>query len=282
VGVIGANGSGKSTLLKLLLGELTPTAGEVRQGSQLQIAYFDQERMQLQPDQSVRDNVADGSDQIRIGERTQHVVGYLRDFLFPPERVNSPVKVLSGGERNRLLLAKLFSKPANLLVLDEPTNDLDVETLELLEELLSAFTGTLLLVSHDRAFLDQTVTSTLVLEGQGHVGEYVGGYSDWKRQRQKPAAAVAKKQKRAQKKAATPAKQTARLTYKEERELQMLPDLIEKLEATQQALTETSSKPDFYQQDQAVVAATMKSLADVSDELEQAYERWSALEAAKV
>ena len=170
VGVIGPNGSGKTTLLKLLLGELEPSNGKVRQGTRLQIAYFDQERIQLDPERSVRDNVADGRDQIEIGGRSRHVIGYLRDFLFSPERVNSPVKTLSGGERNRLLLAKLFAKPANLLVLDEPTNDLDVETLELLEELLSGFEGTLLLVSHDRAFLDQTVTSTLVLEGDGRIG----------------------------------------------------------------------------------------------------------------
>ena len=281
VGVIGPNGSGKSTLLKLLLGELTPSSGEVRHGTQLQIAYFDQERMQLQPERTVRDNVADGTDQIRIGDKTQHVVGYLRDFLFPPERINSPVKALSGGERNRLLLAKLFSKPANLLVLDEPTNDLDVETLELLEELLSSFTGTLLLVSHDRAFLDQTVTSTLVLEGEGRVGEYVGGYSDWKRQTNKPAAAK-KEQRSPEKKAAKPRKQATRLSYKEERELQTLPELIEKLEATQQALTATTSEPEFYQQDQSSVAATMEALAEVSEELEQAYERWSVLEAGKV
>ncbi len=283
VGLIGPNGSGKSTLLKLLLGDLTPASGKVQQGTQLQIAYFDQERLQLNPEQSVRDNVADGTDQIRIGDKTQHVMSYLRDFLFPPERINSPVSALSGGERNRLLLAKLFSKPANLLVLDEPTNDLDIETLELLEELLSSFTGTLLLVSHDRAFLDQTVTSTLVMEGQGHVGEYIGGYSDWQRQTQKSAPVAVKKQKSAEKEKKTekPAKKADRLSYKEERELQMLPDMIEKLEETQQTLTATTSEPDFYQQDQSIVAETMKSLAEVSDELEQAYERWSALETLK-
>ena len=181
VGLIGPNGSGKTTLLKLLLGELVPDSGVVRRGTQLDVAYFDQERAQLNMRRSVRDNVADGSDQIQLGDKTQHVIGYLRNFLFSPERANSPVSSLSGGERNRLLLAKLFAHPANLLVMDEPTNDLDVETLELLEELLLSFEGTLLLVSHDRAFLDRTVTSTLVLEGEGRVGEYVGGYSDWKR-----------------------------------------------------------------------------------------------------
>lgn len=281
VGVIGANGSGKSTLLKLLLGELTPTAGIVHRGTALDIAYFDQERMQLKDELSVRDNVADGTDRVRIGNKTQHVVGYLRDFLFPPERINSPVKTLSGGERNRLLLAKLFAKPANLLVLDEPTNDLDVETLELLEELLVAFTGTLLLVSHDRAFLDQTVTSTLVLEGNGRVGEYVGGYADWKRQAQPSVAAVVSKQQQAKAKTPRSNPRSAKLSYKEERELEMLPGLIEELEAAQAELTSTTSEPDFYQQDETVISSTMKSLAEVSEQLEQAYERWTALEDAK-
>ena len=281
VGVIGPNGSGKSTLLKLLLGELAPTSGQVRKGTQLEMAYFDQERMQLDPERTVRDNVADGTDQITIGDKTQHVVGYLRDFLFPPERVNSPVKTLSGGERNRLLLAKLFAKPANLLVLDEPTNDLDVETLELLEELLSSFSGTLLLVSHDRAFLDQTVTSTLVMEGDGRVGEYVGGYSDWQRQAPAPTGIKPKPSAGRSDKASRSTKRRARLSYKEERELELLPELIEKLEATQAELTAVTSKADFYQQDQASVASTLKSLSAVSDELEQAYDRWSALEEAK-
>jgi len=278
VGVIGANGSGKSTLLKLLLGEITPTGGTVRRGTQLNIAYFDQERIQLNDELSVRDNVAEGTDQIRIGDRAQHVIGYLRDFLFPPERVNSPVKTLSGGERNRLLLAKLFAKPANLLVLDEPTNDLDVETLELLEELLCAFTGTLLLVSHDRAFLDQTVTSTLVMEGNGRVGEYVGGYCDWQRQAATQAASSESKKSPAKPKASRSNSRTARLSYKEERELERLPELIEELERTQAELTAATSEADFYQQEQTAIAAAMKSLAEVGEQLEQAYARWSALE----
>lgn len=292
VGVIGPNGSGKSTLLKLLLGQLEPEQGTIKIGTQLQIAYFDQERIQLNEHRSVRDNVADGSDQIQIGDKSQHVISYLRDFLFPPERVNSPVQTLSGGERNRLLLAKLFAKPANLLVLDEPTNDLDVETLELLEELLASFSGTLLLVSHDRAFLDQTVTSTLVLEGDGKVGEYVGGYSDWQRQAQSTAP------KRATAQAAPPAdrvkltasappaspaptKRSKRLSYKEERELQNLPATIESLEAQQTALVDTTTQADFYQQPEADIAAAMQSLADINDALEAAYERWSELEEAK-
>lgn len=285
VGIIGPNGSGKSTLLKLLLGELAPMEGHVRAGTRLQIAYFDQERAHLDLEKSVRDNVAEGSDQIRIGDKSKHVYSYLGDFLFPPERVNSPVKTLSGGERNRLLLAKLFAKPANLLVLDEPTNDLDVETLELLEDLLSNFDGTLLLVSHDRAFLDQTVTSTLVMEGDGRVGEYVGGYSDWQRQAQphKGAPSKAKTEKNTEKKAgATKSpRRGARLSYNEERELQMLPGQIESLEATQAELTAATSQTDFYQQEQQIIAATLKSLSDVSAELEQAYERWAVLEEAK-
>ena len=181
IGIIGPNGSGKSTLIRLLLGDLKPSSGRIRRGTRQEIAYFDQQRAQLDPDAAVMDSVAEGSTRVTIGGRSRHVAGYLRDFLFPPERLQSPVSTLSGGERNRLLLARLFTKPANLLVLDEPTNDLDVETLELLEELLMDFTGTLLLVSHDRAFLDNVVTSTLVFEGEGRIGEYVGGYSDWAR-----------------------------------------------------------------------------------------------------
>ncbi|MCZ6643555.1 MAG: ATP-binding cassette domain-containing protein, partial [Gammaproteobacteria bacterium] len=183
IGIIGKNGSGKSTLLKLLLGELEPTSGQIRHGTRLEIAYFDQERQQLDPERSVRDNLADGSDEILIGDKPRHVISYLGDFLFVPARVASPVKTLSGGERNRLLLAKLFAKPANLIVLDEPTNDLDVETLELLEELLCDYEGTLLLVSHDRSFLDRTVTSTLILTGDGTIAEHIGGYTDWERYR---------------------------------------------------------------------------------------------------
>jgi len=291
IGVIGPNGSGKSTLLKLLLGQLAPTEGRVHTGTKLELAYFDQERMQLDPERSVRDNVADGSDQVQIGDKSRHVISYLRDFLFPPERVNSPVKTLSGGERNRLLLAKLFAKPANFLVLDEPTNDLDVETLELLEELLTEFDGTLLLVSHDRAFLDQTVTSTLVLEENGQVGEYVGGYSDWKRQAEAAAAAsTATGPPKGERDGAGEGKRKARetgnkqragrLSYKEARELESLPGRIETLEATQAALTAESSSAAFYQQDQDAIAQALKRLSDVSEELEQAYARWSALEEA--
>jgi ATP-binding cassette subfamily F protein uup len=189
VGLIGPNGSGKTTLLKVLLGELPPDSGEVRHGANVQIAYYDQQREQLDPERTVWETVADGHDTVTINDRTQHVHGYLRGFLFPPERAQSPVRALSGGERNRLVLARLFARPFNVLVMDEPTNDLDIETLELLEERLAAWPGTLLLVSHDRAFIDHVVTSTLVFEGEGRVQEYVGGYEDWLRQTRNAEAA---------------------------------------------------------------------------------------------
>ena len=188
IGIIGPNGCGKSTLLKLILGEIAPTSGEVVMGTRLKLAYFDQHRRELNPDKTVRENMTDGSDYVTVQGRSRHVIGYLRDFLFPPQRIDSPVQALSGGERNRLLLAKIFTQSANMLVLDEPTNDLDVETLELLEDLLADYQGTLLLVSHDRTFLDNVVTSTLVFEGEGKIGEYAGGYEDWKRQRAGRAA----------------------------------------------------------------------------------------------
>ena len=197
IGLIGPNGSGKTTLLKLLLGDLEPDAGEVRRGANVQIAYYDQQREQLDPERTVWETVADGHDTVTINDRTQHVHGYLRDFLFPPERALSPVKALSGGERNRLLLARLFARPFNVLVMDEPTNDLDIETLELLEERLATWQGTLLLVSHDRAFIDHVVTSTLVFEGEGRVQEYVGGYEDWLRQRRQAAPAAGRRVGRA-------------------------------------------------------------------------------------
>ncbi len=287
IGLIGRNGSGKSTLLKLLLGELQPTSGTIRLGTQLKIAYFDQERAQLDEEASVRDNVAEGSDTITVGDKSRHVVGYLGDFLFAPARVHSPVKTLSGGERNRLLLARLFAKPANLLVLDEPTNDLDVETLELLEELLCDFTGTLLLVSHDRSFLDRTVTSTMVLSGDGRVHEHVGGYSDWLRfSVSRPADPKAQDDGRLSasdpeipKVAAAPSQPLRRkLSYKEQRELDALPGQIEALETRQAELTAQTADPAFYEQPQAVVAEALNALAAVQAELEAAFERWSLLE----
>ncbi|MFV2091316.1 MAG: ATP-binding cassette domain-containing protein, partial [Pseudomonadales bacterium] len=233
IGIIGRNGSGKSTLLKLLLGDLEPDVGSIRLGTKLEVAYFDQEREQLNSELSVRDNLSDGSDRITINGKSRHVIGYLGDFLFPPARANSPVKTLSGGERNRLLLAKLFSRPANLLVLDEPTNDLDVETFELLEELLADYQGTLLLVSHDRSFLDRTVTSTLVLDCSGGIEEFVGGYTDWLRQRS--AVPVPAKKSREKGAADPPTRpdnpgRQKKLSYKEQKELEKLPELIEALE----------------------------------------------------
>ena len=286
VGIIGRNGSGKSTLLRLLLGDLEPSTGTVRQGTQLNIAYFDQERAQLDPEISVWESLDSGSDQVEINGKSRHVISYLGDFLFPPARVRSPVKSLSGGERNRLLLAKLFTKPANLLVLDEPTNDLDVETLELLEELLSDYAGTLLLVSHDRSFLDRSVTSTLVVGGDGGVTEFVGGYTDWLRQRPAPVA-TASTSPAATTKAKTPATETAppttapqtqKLSYKERRELEALPEKIEQLEARQAALALQTQDPQFYESAQEEVDTVMRELADIDRELSTAYERWAALD----
>lgn len=283
VGLLGPNGSGKTTLLKLLLGELAPQAGSVRRGTQLQIAYFDQHRAALREDWNALDNVAEGREFIEVGGRRKHVLGYLQDFLFSPERARAPITRLSGGERNRLLLAKLFAQPSNLLVMDEPTNDLDVETLELLEEWLAEYPGTLLLVSHDRDFLDNVVTSTLAMEGDGRVGEYVGGYSDWLRQRPAPSSAQAKKPE--PKPAAKPAEPIAasasakrKLSYKDARELEQLPARIETLEADLAALTARMNDPAFYQRDGAAIAAHNAEVARVQAELDVAYARWEALE----
>jgi len=281
VGIIGPNGAGKSTLIKLLLGELPPTRGSLRRGTRLQPAYFDQQRAQLDPDATVMDSVGEGSQTVTINGRSQHVAGYLQNFLFPPERLRSPVSTLSGGERNRLLLARLFARPANLLVMDEPTNDLDVETLELLEELLLEYPGTLLLVSHDRAFLDNAVTSTLVFEGGGRIGEYVGGYSDWLRQRPNPPVPRSEAPARAARPApAAGASSTKarKLSYKEQRELAALPGKIEALEAEQAQLQTAVSAPAFYQQAGEAVSATLARLQAVTGELEACYERWEALE----
>ena len=282
IGIIGPNGAGKSTLLKLLLGEIAPQAGEIRRGTNLQVAYFDQLRAQLDETRSVQDNVAGGSDQVEVGGQSRHVLSYLKDFLFSPERARQPVCALSGGERNRLLLAKLFTRPANLLVLDEPTNDLDAETLELLEELLLDFQGTILLVSHDRALLDNVVTGTLVLEGEGRVQDYVGGYSDWLRQRDAAAASAAAPgstqapaQARARK--AAPVK----LSFKEERELSDLPGRIEALEMEQGQLQARLADPALYQQGGDAVTAIQTRLVTLEAELAEVYARWEALEAVK-
>lgn len=282
IGIIGPNGAGKTTLLKLLLGELQPTEGSVQLGTKLEIAYFDQQRAVLELDKTVMDNLNFGSDMVTVNGREKHVISYLQDFLFPPERVRSPVSSLSGGERNRLLLARLFTQPANLLVMDEPTNDLDVETLELLEELLSEYKGTLLLVSHDRAFLDNVVTRTLVFEGQGTVNDYVGGYDDWLRQRQQPGAKAvskpaAKKSNNDEKPA--PAEKTKKLSYKAQRELDGLPAKLEALETEQSDLQAKIGEPEFYQQDKDDVAKTLARLERVGNELEQCFARWETLEA---
>ncbi|MCG8276776.1 ATP-binding cassette domain-containing protein [Stenotrophomonas sp. NLF4-10] len=282
IGLVGPNGSGKTTLLKLLLGELQPDSGEVRQGTNLQIAYFDQYRATLREDWSAIENVAEGADFIDLNGKRKHVHAYLQDFLFTPERARAPITRLSGGERNRLLLAKLFAQPSNLLVMDEPTNDLDVETLELLEELLGDYTGTLLLVSHDRDFLDNVVTSTLVMEGEGRVGEYIGGYSDWLRQRPQVAQAVAAKapEKPVAAPAAEPQPAAAKrkLSYKDARELEQLPVKIEKLELDVEGLTSAMNDPAFYTRSSAEVTAHTQQLAKAQAELDAAYARWEELD----
>ncbi len=285
VGIIGPNGVGKSTLIRILLGELKPDSGKVRLGSKLEVAYFDQSRAKLDPEKTVLENLNQGRETVRINGRERHVIGYLQDFLFPPQRVHSPVKALSGGERNRLLLARLFTRPANLLVMDEPTNDLDVETLELLEELLNEYRGTLLLVSHDRAFLDNVVSSSLVFEGEGRIGEYVGGYQDWLRYRQQTdVAAKSEPVKQAEtkpggnEKRRTPQAARRKLGYKEQRELEMLPSRIETLEKQQQDLQQQVSDAAFYKQDKQQIAATLARLEAIDQELESAYERWAVLE----
>jgi ATP-binding cassette subfamily F protein uup len=277
VGIIGPNGSGKTTLLKLMLKELQPQRGSVELGTNLQIAYFDQHRAVLREDLNALDNVAGGLEYIELDGRRQHVLGYLQDFLFSAERARAPITRLSGGERNRLLLAKLFAKPSNLLVMDEPTNDLDVETLELLEEMLTSYQGTLLLVSHDRAFIDNVVTSTLVLEGDGRVGEYIGGYTDWARQRREPAAVhvEAKLQRVDIAAEATPRR---KLNYKDARELEQLPKRIESLETRIGELTATLQSPEFYKQDAVAMATTNSELQTLQTDLSAAYARWEELE----
>jgi len=284
IGIIGPNGCGKSTLLKLILGELATTSGEVVMGTRLKLAYFDQHRRELNPEKTVRENMTDGSDYVTVQGRSRHVIGYLKDFLFPPQRIDSPVQALSGGERNRLLLAKIFAQAANMLVLDEPTNDLDVETLELLEDLLADYQGTLLLVSHDRTFLDNVVTSTLVFEGEGKIGEYAGGYEDWKRQRlAAPLKELPKHASAPRTVAAAIVEKTnhksRKLSYKEQRELEALPKKIEALEAEQSELRMRMGGADFYRQSGDKIAAAMERLEAVKNDLEARYARWETLEA---
>jgi len=278
IGIIGPNGVGKTTLLRLLLGELEPDQGLIRRGTNLEIAYFDQRRAQLDAQRSVIDNLADGRQFIELDGGQRHVISYLQDFLFAPERCHTPVKALSGGERNRLLLAKLFSKPSNLLVLDEPTNDLDMDTLDLLEERLLAYAGTVLLVSHDRAFLDRVVTASLVFEGQARVNEYVGGYSDWLRQRRTEPSAEAPRP------VATPTKtpvRPAKLSYREQRELEQLPQKIEALETAVEALHQRMAEPGFYQLAGDAISAEKDRLAELEAELQCSYQRWEQLEQLK-
>jgi ATP-binding cassette subfamily F protein uup len=292
IGLIGPNGAGKTTLLRLLLGETAPDAGEVRRGTTVQVAYYDQQREQLDPDRTVFDTIADGSETVTVNGNTRHVHGYLRDFLFTPERARSPVSSLSGGERNRLLLARLFTRPANVLVLDEPTNDLDLETLELLEAELVAWTGTLLIVSHDRRFLDNVVTSVLVFEGDGRVEEYVGGYADWAHHREAIGASITLTA-RATAAPVTPAPPAApkpvtatatapparvKLSFKEQRELAALPSTIEALETERETLRARTSGTEFYKEPADAIREALARIETLEVELTAAYERWSALE----
>jgi ATP-binding cassette subfamily F protein uup len=279
VGIIGPNGSGKTTLLKLLLGELEPQRGRIRLGNGIRIAYFDQLRAQLDEKGTLKDNIADGNDMIVVGGVSRHVAGYLQDFLFPPDQILSPVSSLSGGERNRLLLAKLFIVPSNVLVLDEPTNDLDTETLELLEDRLLEYSGTILMVSHDRAFLNNVVTSTIVFEGKGLLQEYVGGYDDWLRQRTVQDESLKTASGEQKQKKVKPPKEKQKLSYKETRELAELPLQIEALEQEKERLLETLNSPAFYASRDAVEIKTASDrLKALEEELDGAYGRWDELE----
>ncbi|MEL6895939.1 MAG: ATP-binding cassette domain-containing protein, partial [Planctomycetota bacterium] len=307
IGIIGPNGAGKTTLLRLLLGQLQPDAGELKTGTKLEIAYFDQLRDTLSDDATVADAIADGNDTVRIGDKSKHIIGYLQDFLFTPERARTQIKFLSGGERNRVLLARLMAKPANVIVLDEPTNDLDAETLELLEEQLMDFDGTVLMVSHDRAFLNNIVTSTIVFEPDPEsadldnaalvVNEYAGGYDDWKRvaDRRNEQRKSAQKERQKDKDASAPQNSAAaatnaepgsatqvppqRLSYKEKRLLEQLPDKIQATESEIESITAEMSDPKFYQQDAKVIARKSQQLQELNEQLAANYEQWESLEA---
>ena len=289
IGLVGANGAGKSTLLKILLGQLVPTEGKVKLGTKLEVAYFDQLREHLDLEKNLIDNVCGGQEYIEIGGKRKHAISYLSDFLFTPDRIRTPAKALSGGEQNRAILAKVFSRPANILVLDEPTNDLDIETLELLEDLLLGFDGTVLLVSHDRKFMDNVVTSIMVFEEDSNVREYVGGYSDWVRHGGNlsdfAAPAVSKKESDANVSAPLNAPLTApkaapkkKLSYNEKRALEAALKRIDEFEAQQVQLEALISDPKFYEGESAKVNETLKEVAAVADALAQAYADWEALE----
>ena len=290
IGIIGPNGAGKSTLLRILLGQLVPTKGKVRQGTNLAVGYFDQLRNQLEEDKSARENISDGTDFLIINDQKRHIMGFLQDFLFSPERAHTLVKFLSGGERNRLLLAKMMAKPANILVLDEPTNDLDAETLELLEEMLPTFSGTVLLVSHDRAFLNNVVSSTIVFEGNGQIGEYDGGYDDWLRTRDqrvtiaREAAALVKPMASVSSNAGSSSGSTTvsvksrKLSFKAQRELDELPERIASLERRQQQLHAEMAATGFYQSGGDRIAKAATELAQIDEDLADCFQRWEALD----
>ncbi|PCJ23061.1 MAG: ABC transporter ATP-binding protein [SAR86 cluster bacterium] len=293
IGIVGANGAGKSTLLKILLGKLEPNEGEVKLGTKLEVAYFDQMREHLDLEKNLIENVCGGQDYIEINGVRKHAISYLGDFLFTPDRVRTPAKALSGGEQNRAILAKVFSRPANILVLDEPTNDLDIETLELLEDILLKFEGTVLLVSHDRQFMDNVVTSLMVFEGNGTINEYVGGYSDWARKggkligfeeadRSSPSVKTTSSNDAEKSTSDSGSKnKEIKLSYKDKQELEKQPALIEKLEVEQSKLEDAMAQPDFYNKDAATVEKTLKKLSDVQKQLEKAYSRWDELEKLK-
>ena len=275
VGLIGRNGVGKTTLIKLLLGELTPQTGTIKTGTNLSVAYFDQYRSALDEEKSVQDNVSGGRDMLEIGGKSRHVISYLQDFLFAPDRCRQPVKALSGGERNRLLLAKLFTTPSNILVLDEPTNDLDIDTLDLLEELLIDYKGTIILVSHDRAFLNNVVTSTLVFEGKGVINQYVGGYDDWLRQRKNETSSNPEALKKGNARTTLSAN---KLSYKDQRELDSLPKIIEGLEIQISEISIKMSDANFYTSNRTLITETEKQLTECQTQLSRCYERWELLE----
>ncbi|MCG7550262.1 ABC transporter ATP-binding protein [Pseudoalteromonas sp. Of7M-16] len=286
VGLIGPNGIGKTTLLKLLFGKLSADSGKIKQGVNLEVAYFDQYREKLDEEMTVQDNVAEGKQEVAIGGRSRHVLGYLQDFLFPPARARTPVKALSGGEKNRLLLAKLFLKPSNVLVLDEPTNDLDIETLELLEEIITQYQGTILIVSHDREFIDNTCNSVWAFEGDGVVTEIVGGYSDFESYRDNKLAQQKELEKLDKEKAtASPAKRdtsknkSSKLSYKLKLELEGLPSKVEELESALESQQELVNSPEFFKQESDVTQQALNQLAELESKLETAYERWEELEA---